>query len=59
LKAAGVEARVVKAQVPGKGTWYRVHAGRFTSQADADRYRQELRAKGAAKDSLVAGYQAQ
>lgn len=59
LKAAGIEARVVKAQIPQKGTWYRVQVGRFTSQAEADRYRNELRAKGAAKESIVTGYQVQ
>src|SRR5207244_1048164 len=30
LKSAGIEARVVKADIPGKGTWYRVQIGRFT-----------------------------
>jgi cell division septation protein DedD len=59
LKAAGVEARVVKAQIPGKGTWYRVQAGRFTNQTEAGRYRQEIIAKGVAKEAIVTGYQAQ
>jgi cell division septation protein DedD len=59
LQAAGVEARVVKAQIPGKGTWYRVQAGRFTSQTEAGRYRQEIIARGVAKEAIVTGYQAQ
>ena len=57
LKAAGVEGRVVKADVPGKGTWYRVHTGRFTSEADAAKRANELRAKGATRDFIVTGYQ--
>lgn len=59
LRAAGLEVRVVKAQIPQKGTWYRLQTGRFTSQAEADRYRNELRAKGTVKDSIVTGYQSQ
>ncbi len=57
LKAAGVDSRVVKADVPGKGTWYRVHSGRFTSEADASKHANELRAKGATRDFIVTGYQ--
>jgi cell division septation protein DedD len=57
LKGAGVDARVVKAEVPGKGTWYRVQAGRFTTEADASKYAGELRAKGAVRDFIVTGYQ--
>ena len=57
LKTAGVEGRVVKADVPGKGTWYRVHTGRFTSEADASKRANELRAKGATRDFIVTGYQ--
>ncbi|HEX4947934.1 MAG TPA: SPOR domain-containing protein [Blastocatellia bacterium] len=59
LKSAGVEARVIKADVPGKGTYYRVQSGRFTNEAEASKYAGELRAKGAIRDFIVAGYQAQ
>lgn len=58
LKASGIEARVVKAQIPQRGTWYRVQAGRFTNQTEASKYVQELRAKGLG-DPIVTGYQAQ
>ena len=59
LKNSGVEARLVKAEVPGKGTWYRVQVGRYTSESEATKYGGELRAKGAARDFIVTGYQAQ
>ncbi len=59
LKSAGVEGRVVKADVPGKGTWYRVQSGRFTNEAEASKHAGELRAKGVAQDFIVTGYQNQ
>ena len=59
LKAAGVDARMVKADVPGKGTWYRVQGGRFTNEAEAGKFGSEARAKGAARDFVITGYQAQ
>ncbi len=59
LKAAGIEGRVVKAEVPGKGTWYRVQSGRFTNEAEASKHAGELRAKGVAQDFIVTGYQNQ
>ncbi len=57
LKSAGVDARVVKADVPGKGIWFRVQAGRFTNETEASRYAGELRAKGLTRDFIVTGYQ--
>ncbi len=59
LKAAGIEGRVIKAEVPGKGTWYRVQSGRFTNEAEASKHAGELRAKGVAQDFIVTGYQNQ
>lgn len=59
LKAAGIEGRVVKAEVPGKGTWYRVQSGRFTNEAEASKHAGDLRAKGVAQDFIVTGYQNQ
>ena len=59
LKSAGVEARVVKADVPGMGTRFRVQAGRFTNETEASKYAGELRAKGVARDFIVTGYQNQ
>lgn len=59
LKSAGVEARIVKAEVPGMGTRFRVQAGRFTNEADASKFAGQLRAKGVARDFIVTGYQNQ
>ena len=59
LKAAGVEGRVVKAEIPGKGIWYRVQSGQFTNEAEASKHAGELRAKGVAQDFIVTGYQKQ
>jgi cell division septation protein DedD len=53
LRAAGFEARVVAVELPKRGTWYRVQAGRFTSREEATRYGNELKAKGAADNFIV------
>ncbi len=53
LKAASVDARVVTANIPGKGTWYRVQIGRFPSREAAASYANGLRGKGALPDFLV------
>jgi len=39
LRARGHKAYVVEAKVPGRGTWYRVRIGPFTSQHAASTYR--------------------
>jgi len=39
LRARGHKAYVVEAHVPGRGTWYRVRIGSFTSQHAAASYR--------------------
>ena len=39
LRARGHKAYVVEAKVPGRGTWYRVRIGPFTSQHAASSYR--------------------
>ncbi len=59
LKSSGIDARVVKADVPGRGTWFRVQAGRFTNEGEATKYGSELKAKGSARDFIVTGYQGQ
>jgi cell division protein FtsN len=53
LRSSGVEARVVRADIPRRGTWYRVQAGSFASREDAARYAAELKGKGAADDSII------
>ncbi len=53
LSSSGVEARVVRAEVPRRGTWYRVHAGRFASREEAARFGAQLKGKGAADDFII------
>ncbi|HYE65486.1 MAG TPA: SPOR domain-containing protein [Pyrinomonadaceae bacterium] len=59
LRSAGYEARVVRAEIPKRGTWYRVQTGRFSNRDEAARYGTQLRAKGAAESLMITEYQAQ
>ena len=53
LRAAGFEAHVAAAELPGRGTWYRVQVGRFADRETAAKTVAALRAKGAASTALV------
>ena len=53
LEAAGFQARSVEVELPKRGTWYRVQAGRFRERAEAARYGEQLRARRAAESVLV------
>jgi cell division protein FtsN len=53
LKSQGVDARVVRADIPGKGTWYRVQVGGFASREEASSYGNQLRSKGLVQDFIV------
>jgi cell division septation protein DedD len=53
LRAAGFEARVTAAELPGRGRWYRVQVGRFADRGEAARTVASLRTKGAAASALV------
>jgi cell division protein FtsN len=57
LKASGVEARVAEVEIPKRGTWYRVQAGRFASREEAERGGRQLREKGLAASYLTASLQ--
>jgi cell division septation protein DedD len=59
LRKAGFEARVVRAEIPKRGTWYRVQAGRFTDRSEAASYGAQLRARGMAENFIVTEYQSQ
>ena len=54
LRASGVEARAAGVEIPKRGTWYRVQAGRFQTREEATRFGAQLRAKGAADNVIVA-----
>jgi cell division septation protein DedD len=53
LQAAGMEGRVVSAEIPKRGTWYRVQVGRFPDRDEATRFISQLRAKGVAQNAIV------
>jgi cell division septation protein DedD len=53
LKAAGYDPRVVRVELPKRGTWYRVMVGSFGERAEANRFGTQLRAKGAAQDFVI------
>lgn len=54
LRASGFEARAAAVELPKRGTWYRVQAGRFLTREEAARFGAQLRAKGAAENVFVA-----
>jgi DedD protein len=53
LQAANVTARMVTANIPGKGTWYRVQVGKFVSREQATAYASQLRGRGLVQDFMV------
>lgn len=58
LKAQGVQAYIVKSLVPGKGVFFRIRVGNFTSRALAERYGQQLKMQGAVRDFFITAYEA-
>ena len=54
LKSAGVDARVVRAEIPGKGTWYRVYLGSAGTREEAISYGNQLKAKNLIQDFIPA-----
>ena len=57
LKTKGVEAYLVKSDVPGKGTRYRVRIGKFASMPIAKTAAGELVAKGSIKEFIIMPYE--
>jgi cell division septation protein DedD len=55
LKAAGFEPRVVSAEIPNRGTWYRVQVGKFGSRDEANRVGAQIVSKGAAENFVLSG----
>jgi hypothetical protein len=53
LKTANVTAKVVQAEVPGRGLWYRVQVGAYPSKDDAGKYGNQLRSSGIVQDFIV------
>jgi cell division protein FtsN len=53
LRSAGFDARIVPVQLPKRGTWYRVQAGRFGTREEATRYGQQLRTQKLAAETII------
>lgn len=53
LKNAGIDARIVSANLGSRGTWYRVQVGRFPSREQATGFANQLRGRGLVQDVLV------
>lgn len=46
LRASGLSPRIVAAEIPEKGTYYRVRVGSFAGRDEANRYLEDLRREG-------------
>ncbi len=57
LKAQSVQAYIVKSTIAGKGTFYRVRVGNFTTQALAKKFGEDLVRRGVVPEFFVAPYE--
>jgi hypothetical protein len=57
FKGQGLDAYVVKTEVPGKGTFYRIRVGNFPTLADAKKYGTDLQRLGFASEFFIATYE--
>jgi CHAT domain-containing protein len=57
LKSQGIDAYIVKTEVKGKGTFFRVRGGNFRTQIEAQKYGADLRGRGSVDDFFVARYE--
>jgi len=57
LREQGVDAYIIKSRVKGKRAFFRVRAGNFPTQAEAQKYGTDLQEKGVADEFFVARYQ--
>jgi len=46
VREAGLSPRIVEAEIPGKGTYFRVRVGSFDSREEATHFLEDLRRKG-------------
>jgi CHAT domain-containing protein/Tfp pilus assembly protein PilF len=58
LRTRGLNAYIVKSELKGKGTFFRVRAGNFRTQTEAQKYGAELQEKGVVSDFFVTRYEA-
>ena len=57
LKESGVEAYLVRSEIPGKGVLFRVRVGKFSAPAAARRMGQELQSRNLASDFFVTAWE--
>jgi hypothetical protein len=57
LKALGLDAYIIRSQVTGKGTFFRVRVGKFPSQNDARKYGASLQTRGVVPQYFIAAYE--
>jgi len=55
FRAAGFEPHVVSAEIPKRGTWYRVQVGDFGTRDEANSFGAMLRSKGLVESFIVSG----
>lgn len=53
LKTANVTARIVEAQVPGRGVWYRVQVGAYQNRDEAGKYGNQIRSAGLVQEFII------
>ena len=57
FKAKGVEAYILKSQVPGKGTFFRVRVGMFPNANEARLFGVSLQKQGVVRDFFIAPFE--
>jgi sporulation related protein len=57
FKGQGLDAYIVKTEVQGKGTFYRIRVGNFPTQADAKKYGTDLQRLGFSSNFFIATYE--
>jgi SPOR domain len=57
LKDKGLDTYIVKSEVAGKRTFYRVRAGKFPTQAEARKYGADLQQKGIVTEYFIAVFE--
>src|SRR5215475_11168266 len=57
LKAKNISAYIVKSVVPGKGVFYRVRAGVFSTPGDAKKFGANLQQRGVVSEFFVTNYE--
>jgi SPOR domain len=57
LKSQGLDAYIVRSEVAGKGTFFRVRVGKFSNQNEARRYGSSLQTRGLVEAYFIASYE--